>query len=74
MVVISEYGYADLRGLAPRDRSRKVIEIAHPDYRPLLEEYVARAEAPGRPLHTPHDLDHAFSFHQRLAHKGTMLK
>ncbi|MDO5677007.1 MAG: acetyl-CoA hydrolase/transferase family protein [Propionibacteriaceae bacterium] len=74
MVVISEYGYADLRGLAPRDRSRKMIEVAHPDYRPLLEEYVALAEAPGRPLHTPHDLEQAFSFHQRLAKTGTMLK
>ena len=72
MVVISEYGYADLRGLAPRERSRKMIEIAHPEYRPLLEEYVKRAEAPGKPLHTPHDLETAFSFHQNLAETGSM--
>lgn len=73
MVIISEYGYADLRGLAPRERSRKMIQIAHPDYRPLLEEYVARAEANGNPLHTPHDLETAFSFHRNLHHTGTML-
>ena len=72
MVVISEYGYADLRGLAPRDRAKKMIAIAHPDYRPLLEEYVERATAQGRPMHTPHDLATAFSFHQNLAEHGTM--
>ena len=72
MVVITEYGVADLRGLAPRQRSSKMIEIAHPDYRPLLEEYVARAEAPGKPQHTPHDLATAFSFHARLAETGSM--
>ena len=72
MVVISEYGYADLRGLAPRDRAKKMIAIAHPDYRPLLEEYVERVTAQGRPMHTPHDLATAFSFHQNLAEHGTM--
>ncbi len=72
MVVISEYGYADLRGLAPRDRAKKMIAIAHPDYRPLLEEYVERATSGGRPMHTPHDLATAFSFHQNLAEHGTM--
>ncbi len=72
MVVISEYGYADLRGLAPRDRAKKMISIAHPYYRPLLEEYVERATAGGRAMHTPHDLATAFSFHQNLAEHGTM--
>ena len=36
MVVITENGYADLRGLAPRDRVKKMISIAHPSYQPLL--------------------------------------
>ncbi len=72
MVVISEYGFADLRGLAPIDRAKKMIAIAHPDYRPLLEEYVERATAHGRPQHTPHDLETAFSFHRNLAEKGSM--
>ncbi|WP_304325212.1 acetyl-CoA hydrolase/transferase family protein [Corynebacterium frankenforstense] len=71
MVVITEYGYADLRGLAPRDRVAKMIAIAHPDYRAQLEEYYERA-LKGKNLHTPHDLGTAFSFHINLAENGTM--
>ena len=71
MVVITEYGYADLRGLAPSERAERMIAIAHPDYRPLLEEYVARAASKGA-AHTPHDLSVAFDFHNRLATTGTM--
>ncbi|WP_285798466.1 acetyl-CoA hydrolase/transferase C-terminal domain-containing protein, partial [Escherichia coli] len=34
MVIITEQGIADLRGLAPRQRAPKIIEnCAHPDYR-----------------------------------------
>lgn len=71
MVIITEYGYADLRGLAPRDRVKKMISIAHPEYRPLLEEYYERANK-GKFHHTPHDLATAFSFHQNLAETGSM--
>ena len=71
MVVITEDGYADLRGLAPRDRVAKMISVAHPDYRPLLEEYYQRA-ATNSHLHTPHDLPTAFSFHGNLAERGSM--
>ncbi|NLE98560.1 MAG: succinate CoA transferase [Propionibacterium sp.] len=71
MVIVSEYGYADLRGLAPQDRVPKMIAIAHPDYRPLLEEYFERAKASSH-QQTPHDLATAFSFHQRLAETGSM--
>ncbi|MCZ9310264.1 acetyl-CoA hydrolase/transferase family protein [Corynebacterium uberis] len=71
MVVITEYGYADLRGLAPRDRVAKMISIAHPDYRAQLEEYVERA-GKGPYAQTPHDLGTAFSFHLNLAENGTM--
>ncbi len=76
-VIITEYGCADLRGLAPRERARKVIALAHPDYRPLLEEYLERAEALAterKTLQTPHDLENAFSFHQRFAATGSMKK
>lgn len=32
MIVITEQGLADLRGLAPKQRARKIIETcAHPD-------------------------------------------
>ena len=71
MVFITEYGVADLRGLAPRDRVARMISIAHPSYRPLLEEYVERA-AKSRFQQTPHDLRHAFDFHIRSLETGTM--
>ena len=44
-VIITEYGYADLRGLAPRQRAEKIIAISHPDYRPILQDYYDRALA-----------------------------
>ncbi|AZA12833.1 acetyl-CoA hydrolase/transferase family protein [Corynebacterium choanae] len=74
-VIITEYGYADLRGLAPRQKVKKMIALAHPDYRPLLEEYyeraLAKAEA-NKTMQTPHDLATALSFHQRFQDTGTM--
>ena len=73
MVVITEYGVADLRGLAPRDRVAKMISVAHPEYRPLLEEYVERAKK-SKFQHTPHDLATAFSFHERFLENGSMKK
>lgn len=71
MVIITEYGYADLRGLAPRDRVPKMIEVAHPEYRPLLEEYFERARK-NKFQHTPHDLRTALSFHTRFEETGSM--
>ena len=73
MVIITERGVADLRGLAPRDRVKKMISIAHPDYQPLLEEYVEAANK-GKFLATPHDLSQAFAFHTRFLETGTMKK
>ncbi|MCS4490309.1 acetyl-CoA hydrolase/transferase family protein [Corynebacterium sp. ES2775-CONJ] len=76
-VLITEYGYADLRGLAPTERARKVIAIAHPDYRPLLEEYYERAlrvAKERKTMQTPHDLKTALSFHERFIETGTMRK
>jgi succinyl-CoA:acetate CoA-transferase len=72
MVIITEYGYADLRGLAPRDRAQKMISIAAPEYRPLLEEYVDRA-GQGEFLQTPHELAHVFDFQKRFVETGSML-
>ena len=71
MVLITEYGVADLRGLAPTERVEKVIAIADPEYRPLLEEYYERAKA-NKFQHTPHDLKTAFDFHVRLIETGDM--
>ncbi|WKD58093.1 Succinyl-CoA:coenzyme A transferase [Corynebacterium capitovis DSM 44611] len=73
MVFVTEYGVADLRGLAPRERVQKMISIAHPTFRPLLEEYVEQASK-SKYQATPHDLRHAFDFHLRMDETGTMQK
>ncbi len=73
-VIVTEQGLADLRGLAPRQRARRVIEhCAHPDFRDALTDYVERAEA-ARPSarHTPHLLGEALRWHQRFLDTGHM--
>ncbi len=71
-VVVTEQGFADLRGLAPRQRAEKIIaNCVHPMYREQLLEYYEEAKMRGG--HTPHVLEKAFSFHEKLASKGTML-
>ena len=71
-VIVTEQGYADLRGLPPVKRAEKLIEIAHPSYRPQLRAYFeeAKEKVGGQ---TPHILEKAFSFHTSLKEKGTML-
>lgn len=71
MVIITEYGYADLRGLSPRERVAKMIAVAHPEYRPLLEEYFERARK-NKFRHTPHDLRTALSLHTNFDETGSM--
>jgi succinyl-CoA:acetate CoA-transferase len=72
-IIVTEQGLADLRGLAPRERAVKIIEnCAHPMYREQLRAYYAEALTRGG--HTPHVLEKAFSWHVRLAEKGTMLE
>lgn len=72
MVFITEWGIADVRGLCPRERARLIINhCAHPDYRPLLREYVTEAEKQYGG-HTPHDMDRALSFHSNFLQYGTM--
>jgi acyl-CoA hydrolase len=40
-IIVTEYGVADLRGKDPRSRAVEIIvKCAHPDYRPLLHEYL----------------------------------
>lgn len=71
-ILITERGLADLRGLAPRERVRVIIDnTAHPDYREALRDYAKEAFAAGG--HTPHILAQAFSFHTRFAATGSML-
>jgi succinyl-CoA:acetate CoA-transferase len=72
-VIVTEQGLADLRGLAPRRRAQVMIErCAHPDYRPLLHDYVDRALAGAYGRHTPHLLTEALSWHSRFIETGSM--
>jgi succinyl-CoA:acetate CoA-transferase len=73
-IIVSEQGLADLRGLAPRDRAKQIIEkCAHPDYRPLLREYLRKGLEKAPAKHTPHLLDECFSFHVNYLKTGSML-
>jgi succinyl-CoA:acetate CoA-transferase len=73
MVIITEQGLADLRGLAPRQRAKKIIEnCAHPDYKAQLTEYYEAALKSSKAKHTPHDLAHSFDFHRSFLENGTM--
>ena len=68
-VIITEQGIADLRGLAPLERAHAIIEnCAHPDYRPILREYLKIATGG----HTHHNLPCAFAMHDTLRRKGDM--
>jgi succinyl-CoA:acetate CoA-transferase len=72
-VIITDQGLADLRGLPPRRRAELVIErCAHPDYRPLLRDYLERALHGAYGMHTPHLLDESLSWHTRYMRTGTM--
>jgi succinyl-CoA:acetate CoA-transferase len=73
MVVVTEQGLADLRGLSPKQRARTVIaHCAHPDYRDALQDYFDRASRESFGKHTPHLLGEALSWHQRFIERGTM--
>ena len=72
MVIVTEQGYADLRGLSPKERAVKIIEnCAHPDYRDMLMDYFTRACAQA-PCQTPHILEEALSWHVKFEKTGSM--
>ncbi|MEF1219706.1 acetyl-CoA hydrolase/transferase C-terminal domain-containing protein, partial [Photobacterium damselae] len=43
-IIVTEYGYADLRGLTTNARAQELIKIAHPDFR---NELIEQAKAVG---------------------------
>lgn len=72
-VVVTEQGLADLRGLSPVAKARRIIEkCVHPDYKGLLNDYLTMGLEKAPSKHTPHVLAHAFDFHQRLIETGSM--
>jgi len=73
-VIVTDQGYADLRGLSPLERAEEIINnCAHPLYRDQLKEYVeeAKLKVGGQ---TPHILEKALSWHIRAKETGTMLE
>lgn len=71
-ILVTEIGLADLRGLAPRERARVVIDnCVHPAYREALNDYFIAACKRGG--HTPHVLREALSWHINLDETGKML-
>lgn len=70
-VIVTEQGLADLRWKAPLERAKLIIEYcAHPNYRPMLREYLKLARAKGG--HIPHDLGKALSWHINYLQYGSM--
>lgn len=74
-VIVTEQGLADLRGLSPRQRARLIIErCAHPDVKPLLKDYLDRAERLAYGKHTPHLLSEALGMHAHYLQTGRMFE
>ena len=72
-VIVTEQGLADLRGLAPRKRAELIIEkCAHPDFRPVLRDYLRRADKVASGRHTPHVMEEALSWHTTFLKTGKM--
>ena len=68
-IIVTEQGVADLRNLCPRQKAEAVIEnCAHPDYRPILKEYL-KISSKGQ---TPHNLEAAFAMYNTFKEKGDM--
>lgn len=72
MVIVTEQGIADLRGLSPKERAVSIIEnCAHPDYKEELYKYFNKAKE-GKYKHSPHILNEALSWHERFMKTGSM--
>ncbi|HYG36393.1 MAG TPA: acetyl-CoA hydrolase/transferase C-terminal domain-containing protein, partial [Clostridia bacterium] len=68
-VIVTDQGVADLRGKSPMERAKTIIEnCAHPDYRPILRDYVKIAGS----SHSPQTLSAAFGMHRVFSKTGDM--
>ena len=69
-ILVTEQGVADLRGKSPKERAQLIIDnCAHPEYRPLLRDYLLHA---GAKRQTPHAIGAALGMHVTLEKKGDM--
>ena len=74
-IFVTEMGVADVRGFCPKERARVIIEnCAHPDFKPMLMDYLERAEKATKGAQTPHILTEALSWHTRFVETGSMKK
>jgi succinyl-CoA:acetate CoA-transferase len=72
-VLVTEQGLADLRGLSPKQRATLIMDrCAHPDYRPALADYYARARLGSYGQQSPSLPGEALSWHQRFMETGSM--
>lgn len=72
-VLVTEHGLADLRGLAPTQRAKLIIEkCADPKFRPALRDYLARATSAANGKQTPHLLGEAYDWHLRALRGESM--
>lgn len=72
--IVTEFGFADLRGRSPKQKAKEIIEkAAAPEFRPLLWDYYKRAmKNPSAGLQSPHMFEEAFAFHTRYLRTGDM--
>jgi succinate CoA transferase len=69
-VMATEQGLADLRGLSPIARARRIIDCcAHPAYRVYLHHYLEQSPVG----HIRHDLRRCFELHLNYLEQGVML-
>jgi acetyl-CoA hydrolase len=69
-IIATEQGLADLRGLSPIDRARRIIDYcAHPAYRDYLHRYVETSPQG----HIRHDLRRCFELYNNFEEQGVML-
>ena len=69
-IIVTEQGVADLRGKGPVRRAHEIIEnCAHPDYKPLLRDYLNHIAPMG---HEPQSMVAALAFHDTFLRKGDM--
>lgn len=72
-VIVTENGYVDMRGLAPREIAEQLIEnCMHPQYREQAWSYFEEAKKKSGG-NTPHILQKAHAWHLHFQKNGTML-
>jgi len=75
MIIVTEQGVADLRGLSPKEKAKLIIEnCVHPDFKEQMRDYFKRACEVCHSCHTPHILNEALSWHANFLETGTMKK